>query len=143
MQLQQHRARLALPYTNLLEVFKPYMPFFTREDYFKFAYDNVNSPVYRHFWILLILFYENDYPIDQSNHYLRNFSSCEKRETCKERRNYSEGLPSYLQIPRFLYFMTAGILSMALFAHFLAVSFFKASILFCIKAEPNTRTYLS
>lgn len=101
MQLQQHRARLALPYTNLLEVFKPYMPFFTREDYFKFAYDNVNSPVYRHFWILLILFYENDYPIDQSNHYPRNFSSCEKRETCKERRNYSEGLPSYLQIPRF------------------------------------------
>ena len=84
--LEDLQNRLALPYTNLLEVFKPYMPFFTREDYFKFAYDNVNSPVYRHFWILLILFYENDYPIDQSNHYPRNFSSCEKRETCKERR---------------------------------------------------------
>lgn len=84
--LEDLRSRLALPYTNLLEVFKPFMPFFTKEDYFKFAYDNVNSPMFRHFWILLILFYENDYPIDQSNRYPQNFRSCEKRETCKERR---------------------------------------------------------
>ena len=84
--LEDLQNRLALPYTNLLEIFKPYMPFFTRKDYFKFAYENVDSPVFRHFWILLILLYENDYPIDQSKRYPRNFSSCEKRETCKERR---------------------------------------------------------
>ena len=36
--LEDLQNRLALPYTNLLEIFKPYMPFFTRKDYFKFAY---------------------------------------------------------------------------------------------------------
>lgn len=77
--------RLDLPYTNLIEVFKPYMPFFTNEDYFKFAYDKVDSPLYRYFWILFILFYEDEYPKDETNHYPQSYRTCEKKETCKEK----------------------------------------------------------
>lgn len=83
--LEDLLCRLDLPFTYLLEVFKPYMPFFTNKDYFKFAYDKVDSPLYRHFWILLILFYENDYPTDETKHYPQSYRTCEERETCKER----------------------------------------------------------
>lgn len=76
--------RLNLPYTNLLEVFRPYMPFFTDKDYFRFAYKNIDSPLYRHFWLLLILLYEDDYPTDKSKHYPQSYSTCEERATCKE-----------------------------------------------------------
>ena len=81
--LEELLCRLNLPYKYLLEVFKPYMPFLTNKDYFKFAYDKVDSPLYRHFWILLILFYENDYPADETKHYPQSYCTCEERETCK------------------------------------------------------------
>lgn len=77
--------KLELPASHLLEVFKPYMPFITFGDYYKFAIDKVDSPMYRYFYVLLILMYEYDYPTDDTILYPYTYATCPQKDTCKEK----------------------------------------------------------
>lgn len=54
--------RLGLPYSHITSIFRPYLPFLTTYEAFKFAYDNLNSPHFAYFYLLLIYFYEDEYP---------------------------------------------------------------------------------
>lgn len=67
----------------ITDIFKRYMPFITCGDYYRFAFDNIDSPLYRYFYILLMLMYEDDYPIDATIQYPHNYYDCTKIETCK------------------------------------------------------------
>lgn len=83
--LEELSDKLELPAPHLLEVFKPYMPFITYGDYYKFAIDKVDSPLYRYFYVLLILMYEDDYPTDDTVLYPYTYTTCPQKDTCKEK----------------------------------------------------------
>ena len=60
--LQALLDRLRIKTPNLIDLFRNYMPFITNIDIYKFAYDNIDSPNFEYFYILLILWYESEYP---------------------------------------------------------------------------------
>lgn len=67
--LQTLLDRLRIKTTNLIDLFKNHMPFITNIDIYKFAYDNIDSPNFKYFYILLILWYESEYPTRISDIY--------------------------------------------------------------------------
>lgn len=74
----------SLSHTNLALVsFKHYMPFISSDDIFRYALDHLNSPLFKYFYLLLILWYEEDYPIDKSLYYPRNYTQCKQRHQCR------------------------------------------------------------
>lgn len=79
--------RLNLPMDNVLEVFRPYMPFITYGDYFRFALTNADSPLFRYFYILLILLYEYDYPEDETIVFPYTYATCpqSEKDKCSEK----------------------------------------------------------
>lgn len=84
--LEELSDKLELPAPHLLEVFKPYMPFITFGDYYKFAIDKVDSPLYRYFYVLLILMYEDDFPENATIKYPFTYANCPlKKCTAREK----------------------------------------------------------
>ena len=63
----------------ITDIFKRYMPFITCGDYYRFAFDNIDSPLYRYFYILLMLMYEDDYPIDATIQYPHNYTNSKNK----------------------------------------------------------------
>lgn len=61
-EMQCIASRVGLPYSHVIEAFRPFMPFLTETDAYRFAYENIDSPLFRYFYLLLIYFLEDDYP---------------------------------------------------------------------------------
>ena len=74
--------KLSISFGQLKGVFKPYMPFLTNYDYFKFAYDNLDKAYYRYFFLLLIDYIGDDYPEDLTKRY-PEFQTCRQKDGCK------------------------------------------------------------
>lgn len=76
--------RLKILDTKTEEIFKPFMPFITLGDYCRFAIENLESPLYHYFYILIILWYENDFPDDATKIWKYKYKTCPKRTLCKK-----------------------------------------------------------
>lgn len=72
--------RLGITPPNVIEIFRNHMPYLFNVDIYKFAYDNIDSPNFDYFFILLIWFYESDYP---SKPHLRKYQTCKNKDKCK------------------------------------------------------------
>lgn len=72
--------RLHITDLNIIDTFKSYMPFLYESDVYKFAYDNIDSPNFDYFYILLIWFYEDDYPRKPR---FRKYETCKNKDKCK------------------------------------------------------------
>ena len=71
-----------ITYNYVENIFQPYMPLLNKEDYFKFAFKNLDKPYYSYFYLLLLDYMISDYPKFLVSHYL-NFGACKKKEKCK------------------------------------------------------------
>lgn len=74
--LEELQERLGIMNKSLIDVFRKYMPFITGRDIYRFAFDNIDSPNFDYFYLLLILFYEDEYPNDASKIFPKNYSCC-------------------------------------------------------------------
>lgn len=72
--------RLHIKDLNIIDTFKSYMPFLNESDVYKFAYDNIDSPNFDYFYLLLIWFYEDDYPRKPR---FRKYETCKNKDKCK------------------------------------------------------------
>lgn len=68
---------------DIIDIFRPYMPFMTSIDIYRFATKNLDSSSFHYFYLLLILWYNNDFPIDYTKTYFYNYHNCPKRKICK------------------------------------------------------------
>ena len=71
---------------EITELFNKYKPFVSYNDYYKFAFDNLDSPLYRYFYILLIVLYDFDYPTNSERQWPQNYTQCKAKETCSEKQ---------------------------------------------------------
>ena len=85
--LEELLSKLKLPASHIRDAFRPYMPFLVYEDYCRFAMDKRDSPLYRYFYVLLILWCEADFPEDATIRYPFTYATCPYRDKCsaKER----------------------------------------------------------
>lgn len=72
--------RLGITSPNIIDIFKSHMPYLFNVNIFKFAYDNIDSPNFNYFYLLLIWFYEGDYPIKP---HLHKYQTCKNKDKCK------------------------------------------------------------
>lgn len=78
--LEDVRSRLNIEGVDLMDVFEKYLPFIHDRDIYRFAYDNIDSPQFDYFYLLLIWFYEHDYPVKPL---LREYQTCKSKDECK------------------------------------------------------------
>ena len=78
--------RLHITDLNIIDTFKSYMPFLYESDVYKFAYDNIDSPQFEYFYLLLIFLYEDDYPTKPLEYQTCKYKDkCERANDCKIR----------------------------------------------------------
>lgn len=68
---------------EIIDLFNKYKPFASNGDYYKFAFDNLESPAYRYFYILLIEMYDYDYPTNSERAWF--YGQCSKGGSCSRR----------------------------------------------------------
>lgn len=98
-EMQDITSRVGLPYSHVTAVFKPYMPFITSADAFRYAYENIDTHLFCYFYLLLIYFFEDDFP-DPSPGFP------ESDELAKDRIDYQRGItesfldlaPQYIRV---------------------------------------------
>ena len=78
--LQELLDRLGIDNLDIIDTFKNYMPFISEYDVYNFAYNCIDSPQYDYFYLLLIWFYENEFPIKPR---LRKYQTCNNKDKCK------------------------------------------------------------
>lgn len=82
-QLEEIQEQLGLKHIDLLSYFRPYMPFFTTYELFRFGFENLGTTLFNYFYILLITWYDDDFPMDMANWHPKDFQSCLKLINCK------------------------------------------------------------
>lgn len=81
--LNKYSLKLGFQYSQLQQIFNNYKPFITEYSYYQYAYDNIDSHNISYFFILLMIMFEDKYPIDKSDLYQKNFYSCPETNTCR------------------------------------------------------------
>ena len=84
--LEDVRSRLNIEGVDLMDVFEKYLPFIHDRDIYRFAYDNIDSPQFEYFYLLLIFLYEDDYPTKPLEYQTCKYKDkCERANDCKIR----------------------------------------------------------
>lgn len=61
---------------DLLEIFRPYKPFVTPQDYLEFGRKNLDTPYFCFFFLLIIIAYEDLFPIDRREGLPTSYNEC-------------------------------------------------------------------
>ena len=81
--LEEIQNQLGLNHIDLISCFKLYMPFFTSYEVFRYGLENMDSKLFSYFYILLMTWYEDDFPVDMVKWHPQDFRSCLEQKHCE------------------------------------------------------------